>query len=220
MMLSYKTPLIILILLTFFVTMSQVHAENPWQLSKDEDGIQVHIRHNPASVIKTFKGTMAINSRLSSLVAAIQDTQAYPRWLHNCKSARTIKTVGNNQVYNYVVTGMPWPVADRDSIVRSVLTQNKSNNQTIIKLTSEPNMLPLKQEMVRIQSLTGQWLLASLTKGDVSVTYEMSVDPGGNIPKWLVNMMAVDLPFNTLQKLRSIVKEARYVNARVENIID
>ncbi len=81
-------------------------------------------------------------------------------------------------------------------------------------------MLPLKQGMVRIQSLTGQWLLTPFTKSDVSVTYELSVDPGGNIPKWLVNMMAVDLPFNTLQKLRNIVKEARYVNARVENIID
>jgi hypothetical protein len=81
-------------------------------------------------------------------------------------------------------------------------------------------MLPLKQGMVRIQSLTGQWLLTPLTKGDVSVTYEMSVDPGGNIPKWLVNLMAVDLPFNTLQKLRNIVKEARYVNARMGNIID
>ena len=214
----YKTAVAIFLLL--LITSSQGLTTNSWQLSKDKDGIQVHIRHNPTSVIKTFKGTMAINSRLSSLVAAIQDTQAYPRWLHKCKSASTIKTVGNNQIYSYVVTGMPWPVADRDSIVHSVLTQNKSNNQTIIKLTSEPNMLPLKQGMVRIQSLTGQWLLTPLTKGDVSVTYEMSVDPGGNIPKWLVNLMAVDLPFNTLQKLRNIVKEARYVNARMGNIID
>ncbi len=101
----YKTAVAIFLLL--LITSSQTLATNPWQLSRDEDGIQVHIRHNPASVIKTFKGTMAINSRLSSLVAAIQDTQAYPRWLHNCKSARTIKTVGNNQLYNYVVTGMP-----------------------------------------------------------------------------------------------------------------
>ena len=208
------------IFLLLFVTTSQVLAANPWQLSMDEDGIQVHIRHNQASAVKSFKGSMMVNARLSSLVAAIEDTSAYPRWLHNCKSARTIKTVGNNQVFNYVVTGMPWPVADRDSIVHSVLTQNKSSKQILITLASEPKELPLKQGMVRIQTLSGKWQLTPLKEGEVSVIYEMSVDPGGNIPKWLVNAMSVDLPFHTLRKLRNIIKESRYLNARVENIVD
>ena len=209
-----------IILLLLFVISGFAMAENSWQLSKDEDGIQVHIRHNPASAIKTFKGSMTLNSRLSALVAVIEDTQAYPRWLHNCKSAYTVKKVGNNQVYNYVITGMPWPVADRDSIVHSVLTQNKNNKQILIKLATAPKMVPLKQGMVRIQTLTGRWLITPLKNGQVNVVYEMSVDPGGNIPKWLVNAMSVDLPFYTLQKLRKLVKEDTYANALVENITE
>ena len=50
--------------------------------------------------------------------------------------------------------------------------------------------------------------------------YEMSIDPGGNIPKWVVNAMAIDLPFYTLQKLRKISKEDKYANAKINGILE
>jgi len=35
--------------------------------------------------------------------------------------------------------------------------------------------------------------------GSIQFTYEISVDPGGKIPKWMVNAMATDFPFYTLK---------------------
>ena len=48
----------------------------------------------------------------------------------------------------------------------------------------------------------------------------MTIDPGGNVPKWIVNSMVVDLPFKTLLGLREIMKEAKYVNTNITGIID
>jgi ribosome-associated toxin RatA of RatAB toxin-antitoxin module len=77
-----------------------------------------------------------------------------------------------------------------------------------------------QQGLVRIKNMTGKWQLTPVENNKVKVVYEMNIDPGGKIPKWLVNAMLVDIPFNTLQKLRSIVKEAKYVNANLNYIIE
>jgi ribosome-associated toxin RatA of RatAB toxin-antitoxin module len=210
----------ILLLLFLLITCGNVFAGNNWQLSKDEEGIQVHVRNTSATGVKSFKGSMTINSRLNSIVALIEDTESYPRWLHNCKKANTLKKAGNNQVYNYIVTKMPWPVADRDAIVHSTHTQNNSTKQVLIELASEPNLAKRQPGLVRITTLLGQWRLTPLKHNQVNVIYEMNVDPGGNIPKWLVNAMAVDLPLYTLKKFRNVVKEAKYVNAKVDKLVD
>ena len=72
--------------------------------------------------------------------------------------------------------------------------------------------------------MTGRWLLvpekSASGRESIKVLYEMNVDPGGDLPSWLVNNMAVDLPFITLKNLRNLVKRARYQNIDRSFIID
>jgi hypothetical protein len=44
-------------------------------------------------------------------------------------------------------------------------------------------------------------------KGGIQFIYEISVDPRGKIPKWMVNAMAVDYPFYTLKQVRALVEK-------------
>lgn len=195
-------------------------ADNSWQLEKDEEKIKVFVASKAGSALKSFRGTMTIPARISSLVAVIEDVQTLPRWLHNCISARQLKEINQNESYNYIVTDMPWPVADRDTIVHSRLSQNKTSKEVIIKLSASQKHMPPQQGLVRIKNMSGKWQLTSVGKNRIKVVYEMSVDPGGKIPKWIVNAMVVDIPFYTLQKLRTIVKEAKYVNANLKNVTE
>ena len=195
-------------------------AENSWQLEKDEEQIKVFVANKAGSALKSFRGTMTIPARISSLVAVIEEVQTLPRWLHNCISARQLKQISQNESYNYIVTDMPWPVADRDTIVHSRLTQNKSSKEVLIKLSASQKHMPPQQGLVRIKNMTGKWQLSPVENNSVRVVYEMSVDPGGKIPKWIVNAMVVDIPFYTLQKLRAVVKEAKYVNASLKNVTE
>ncbi|MGK0270371.1 MAG: ribosome-associated toxin RatA of RatAB toxin-antitoxin module [Cocleimonas sp.] len=197
-----------------------VEANSKWRLDKDEEGIKIYLRNTPGSALKSFKSTMTVNRSLSSLLTVIEDTKSYPRWLHNCRSAKLLKQVSETEIVNYVVTDMPWPVADRDAVISASRSQNKSNKRIEIKLRAEPKLLSKVVGKVRIENMHGRWLLTTHGKDKVNVIYEMSIDPGGNIPKWVVNAMAVDLPFYTLDKLRKISKEDKYANAKVKGILD
>ncbi len=222
----YQLPKLIIIFTLFFSSVvSVVEAENPWQLTKEKEGIQVYVRDNPNSPLKIFRGITTIPAKLSSLVAVLDDIKAMPKLLHDCQSAKIIKEVGNTSSTIYVVTKMPWPVKNRDSVVHSVLSQDKKTKKVLIRMQSQPKAVPLKQNRVRVQTMSGYWefiplLVDGKSSGKTKVTYELSLDPGGNLPKWLVNTLAVDFPFNTLKNLHKLVQQPAYKNAKRSHIVD
>lgn len=197
-----------------------LHAANEWKLVKNEEGIQVFLRNTPGSPVKSFMGKIKVKASISSLVSVLDDTSSYPRWLFNCKSAKEIAQQGDTLTTRYIVTNMPWPVIDRDAIITSKRTQNPNTKQVQIQMTTNPKQVPMVKGKVRIQNLKGRWIITPSNNNELDVVYEMSIDPGGNIPKWIVNAMTVDLPFNTLKNLRKLSKESKYTNTKVPGIMN
>ena len=109
---------------------------------------------------------------------------------------------------------MPWPFIKRDSISLAQLSQNQQTRRVIITIKSVPRFIKPKPGYLRIIDMQGRWILTPRGKGLIHVVYEMRVDPGGNLPKWLVNAFSVDMPFETLVNLRKQIIKAKYVNAR------
>ena len=46
------------------------------------------------------------------------------------------------------------------------------------------------------------------------VIYEVNADPGGKIPKWLVNDMISDFPFYSLKNLRALVMKQKTISPK------
>jgi ribosome-associated toxin RatA of RatAB toxin-antitoxin module len=215
-LINYK--LFVVVFLLLFSQLS--YAKTTWQLNKEDDGIKVYVRDTQGSVVKSFKGEVIISASLTSLVLALEDTKSYPQFLHNCKKSSNLKIVSPSESYKYIVTNMPWPVEDRDMIVHSLMSQDKTSKIVTIKLAAAPKELENKVGLVRIKKMLGSWRLIPEAKGQVKVIYEMNVDPGGSLPKWLVNSLAVDIPFHTLRKLRKQLKKPAYQNIKHSLIID
>jgi len=197
-----------------------VEAKSDWELSKQKDGIQVYVRDMPNSKLKSFRAVVTIPARLTSLVALLEDTTVFPRLFHNCKSAKSLKKVGYNEFYNYIVTGVPWPLSPRDSITQSIISQNKKTKRVNIAINSKFNMVPQKKGIVRVKHVVGHWEFTPSKNGMTKVVYELNLKPGGKIPVWLVNLLIVDMPFYTFSNLRKLVKEPIYKNAKRSYIID
>jgi len=185
-------------------------AENSWYLEREEDNIEVFVAKVKGSALKTFRGVVTVDSSLNSVLSVIADASSYPRWLYNCRSAKMIKFVSYNEVFSHVVTDMPWPFVDRDSIIHSTKTQNVSTKKITIKIVEKPEMLGKLPNTIRTTNIKGLWELTPLQNGQLKILFQMSVDPGGSIPKWLVNSMLIDIPFYTLNNLRRIAKEPQY----------
>lgn len=195
------------ILLFFSLTLAlSAQTESKWQLIRDEDNIQVYGRHSRGTLIQSVKGVVNISASLDKLLDIFEDIKKCPRWMYRCKRAKTLKQINIVERIDYIVTDLPWPTWDRDLIIHSTFQQNRKTKQVEIKFRSLPSQLAVKPGLVRIKKMTGSMRFVPQKNGSIQFTYEISADPRGKIPKWMVNAMATDFPFYTLKNLRALAE--------------
>ena len=186
-----------------------------WELIKDEDGIKVYTRTIADSKIKESKGVTTIRAPLDSILGVLNDTDACPKWVRNCKDPLKLRDVSFNEGYIYQVINFAFPVKDRDLILHSKMTHNPVTKAVNIQLTSIPDYIS-ETKNVRIKKSAGFYFINPISDNIYEVTWQHHTEPGGGIPNWLVNKLIVDTPFNTLRNLRSIVQEEKYKEAKLK----
>ncbi len=184
-----------------------------WKLVKNKDGIKVYTRSISNSDLNELKAEILVHSSLNAIMALLRDIPNFKDWVYHCKESHELKKTGN-EVYYYQYTSVPFPISDRDLIIHSSWSQDEHTKVIYINGEGHPNFIPAKKGVVRIQKFKSRWNLVPKGKGEVLIEYEISVDPAGWVPSWLVNLSAVEGPYETCKNLRNILKSAKYTNAQ------
>jgi len=104
-------------------------------------------------------------------------------------------------VYGYNRIGSPWPVSDRDVVLRSRRSDLPDGGIRLeFENTTTPEVPPV-DGVVRMRRLVGSYALRPEGTG-THVVYTLDSDPGGSLPGWLVRQASKDLPYYTLRNLR------------------
>jgi hypothetical protein len=130
--------------------------------------------------------------------------------------SRTIRRIDASSAYVYTVSNAPWPVSDRDAVVKTTIIRDPTSRAVQIRSHAVPKLIPEEKGHIRVQMVDSRWDLTPLPDNRVEVSYFVHSDPGGQIPTWLINSMVIDQPFNTLRNLRDILKELPYINGQTE----
>lgn len=186
------------------------NAEAGWEVITKEAGITVSKRDVPGKDLPTFRGVGVVNASVYEILAVLQDAERNPEWMHNCHSAKELKKVDEVSRLVYNRTKAPWPVSDRDVVLRSKATWQVEKRTVTINFQSVKS--PLMGEVdgvVRMPHLKGFYRLTALDWDKTKVTYQVDADPGGSLPDWLVSVVQNDIPLHTIKKLRKQVKKMR-----------
>jgi hypothetical protein len=217
-MIIIRNTVITLVLFSLLPGFSAV-AQGKWILTKQESRIKIFLREVAGSGLKEFKGVIYLeNTRLATLVNLLDDTKSYTQWMHQCIEAKLLKKINERERITYLVVDLPWPVYDRDSICYSIIHQDKQSLAIRIDVIGKMNYIGKKSGRVRIPRMKGYWLFKPTKSGTIMVVYQMHSEPGGSIPDWLANSSVIDIPYFTLLKMRAIIKNERYRDARYPDI--
>ena len=196
-------------LLLFFCSL--VSADQ-WQLKKDSDGIQVYVRHVKGSAFRAFLGKVDIDASLNTLMAIHADGESVKEWLKDCEKSKFISTFSKDGYLMYFRTDAPWPVQDRDYVLRYQISQDPQTYTLTLSFNGEANLMPEQKDCVRVSEIAGAWRMTPLNAQRTHVEYEVHADPNGELPAWLANQFVVDQPFHTLKKLRQRARMTQYQN--------
>lgn len=221
-MLSFKASKYVLaasVFLCGFNLASEASLEAEWEIQRSEDGIDVYTRPEPASQFEAVRAVMTLNDvRLSSLVALISDTEACSRLESRCVEAETLDKINQTESVVYRYNNMPFPVRDRDMVLRLKWYQQPDSLNVNVVISNVTGFLPEKKRRVRMPKVNSGWKFVPLPDGSVEVSSEGHIEPGANLPAWLLNQFLVSAPFKTMEAVASMVREPLYRDAELSFI--
>lgn len=182
-------------------------AEYPWELKKDEDGVRAYVRKVEGSSILEYKGTVAVDADAEEAVRLFEDDTRTPEWFYECTESWVIRTETPDSKVLYFAIHMPWPVKDRDAVFRRVRTKNPVTGAVQYKTSAVPEDYPRQKGKVRMPYMRGFWSFTPLEGGGTEVSYQEHSEAGGHIPDWLVNKLAVNIPFRSLTRFRELLSK-------------
>lgn len=183
-----------------------------WDLVTDRDDIKVYMAHDNDARIKTFRGVTTLPMEdFTSIGAAFDDYEFVASWLHMVSEIKELERASTFKRQVYVTTKLPWPVSDRDTPLWVGLEQ-RDNYAVYIPFHDMPERMPEKDGFVRIPKMQGFFLFKPLEPGQVKMTFQVVLDPGGYVPAWLANMILRDIPYFSMKRLRRVVNMDKYQN--------
>lgn len=199
-----------LLVATFSLAQAQ-QGYGEWNEETYEEDLDIRVftREVANSELKEFKGITHIKAPVSAFVALLKDTDVSTEWMKDVVEYEVLDEVSETESLVYTVNAAPWPVTNRDAVIRSKMSQDE-NMAVTVQLSAEPEGKAKNDDYVRMPALTGFWKFTPQADGVVEVVYQVHANPGGSLPTWLVNSIVVETPLETLTNLHGKVVEEKY----------
>lgn len=210
----------VLISIILLLKITGAAAQPDWRLKTEKDGIKVYTSLVSDSKFKAIKVECELNATAAQLVKVLLDVKNGPEWLDHTKSCTLIKQVSPAELYYYSEINLPWPAQNRDFVAHLTVRQNPNTKIVTVDGPAVPGFIPLKAGVVRVHSSKGLWIITPVANSLVKVVYTLQVDPGGDVPAWLVNLLAGEGPMKSFQNLKAELRKPIYQESGPDFIKD
>ena len=187
--------------LCLFTSLS-IRAEAEWQFVKDQKNVKVYKKQIEGSPLVGFKGEMLMDAPITKVAEILlnHDIESKKLWIDRIQEFRFLEN-GHRHAVSYSSYDLPWPLADRDYVVKSDLEVDWQADELRLTLKSVEHPKAPQTVGVRAELTGSQYVLQPRGRDKTFVTVEILTDPKGMLPAWLVNLIQSDWPSNTLSAL-------------------
>lgn len=204
----------------FLLAHLTIKSQDGWSLKKDKNGIKVFSKKSDKFKFDQLKVECVLDGKISQLAAVLLDVNNQYQWVYKTNKSQLLKEMGEGDVVYYSEISCPWPFENRDVVVRMNIAQNKLSKVLTIEAKNVADYIPVKNNLVRIQYSNALWTVTPLSSSQFKVEYSIEVDPGSNVPAWLVNLFAINGPYESFVNLREKMKVSPYLQATFPFITD
>ena len=184
----------------------------PWHFIKEADGIKIYTRNEPNSSLKSYKGEVTFHAPMQKTCSMIGNARNFDWWGPDFLNIKVLAYEDKKFVQYYYIYDMPWPFTDRDLAVNAIVKMDTTTGEYSVLSLPLLKVVPEKPDLVRIKNYWQKWTILPMDKGYVHLTLEGIVDPGGNLPPWLYNMLVTEMPLKTIRSFRARVLSPKPAN--------
>lgn len=199
-----------LLILPLLLLAGSLYAAPEWQVTRSAQGVEVATRNVAGSQIAESRAVVHLQGVSVAAVAVLLRNMALQHeWVDSVDESRTLELLSASERIDYTLSKAPWPVADRDAVVRTRESVDAASGVVQIESHALPDYLPEQKGVVRVRKVDSVWTITPLADGGVEVVYQVHSEPGGNLPAWLINRVVYEQPFKTLLQLRDYLARSK-----------
>ncbi len=182
-------------------------AQKNCELKLDKDSIQVYACDPENSKYKTIKAKFQLKATQLQLKTMLFDVNHLADWQDQTVSAQLLKKINVNEIIYH--TEVRAPVVDNRDFAIKLVTQQITPREMKIILTSIPDYIPKKKNIVRVPMSKAVWQVKEEKPGTLSIQYTLEIDLGGTLPVWLINSLSHKAPYDTFKSMKEKIGKYR-----------
>lgn len=180
-----------------------------WELRTETDNIRIYTTEQPGSRFQAFKAEALLDAPIENLMAVMVNPGSCTEWVHNCSESYAFGQGDFHDRYAYSVNDMPWPVTDRDYVLRIRTRGNRASGEVVMDLNATPGQRAESSNRIRVDR--SDTLYRFIPEGErTRMIWVQHTDPNGALPGWLVNSLLVEIPVRSIQALEEVAGHSRY----------
>lgn len=210
-MLKLKQVKVVMLMSSILLISSTSIAAPQEKLAINKQGIKVWTSQAADNPMAQYRAETLFNTSLENAAGLILDTEYSAKWIPNIGSIKMIeRNDATGAFIAYMVIKMPFPLSDRDLVIKGDILKDKDGRIIIKNNAVKDTRIPEKQGLVRIHHYEGDWIFQKISDQQVKVSTRGFADPGGAVPKGIVNSFVQQQPYQMFQKMKQQLQTVRY----------
>ncbi|PSF10618.1 lipid-binding protein [Marinobacter fuscus] len=186
-----------------------------WILRKQVDNIEIYTAPRAGSGFEAFKAVAILKAPIENVMAVMINPESCEQWVHNCSESYAVGQQDFHDRYAYSVNDMPWPVTDRDYVLRIRTRGEAGSGEIVMDMNATPDIRAQYSSRVRVDHSNTHYRL--IPEGEQTrMIWIQHTDPNGALPGWLVNSLIVDIPLKSIQALEALAQQEQYRGYRLD----
>jgi hypothetical protein len=206
-----KSPLLAVTLLvaSFAGVAFAEESRSGWQRLFEEEGVLVSTRAEPGIDLPSMRGETTIQGDPLHLLAILLDDARSTEWAKGADETQVLRSIDRRTQLIYAHSRQPWPVKDRDLVMKRTVDVLKPGRDYRVHLVCVPEGPAQIDNVIRVQHCETTFELHAVDATHTRIDYRVHADPGGHIPTWMVRRASRSIPADTLRALAKQVELTR-----------
>jgi START domain-containing protein len=174
-----------------FALLASPDAGPGWVKAAENDGIQVFTRNKPGTEVQEVKAVGTVDAPPESVWKIVRDYPKYTERMPFTEVATVVANEGDGKII-WFYSRIAAPLVSKRDYTLKILDESEWKDGQGFLRTSwsvDPTKGPAPTDgVVRLKTNDGFWMMEPQEGGKKTlVTYYLFTDPGGSLPKWMVN---------------------------------
>jgi len=188
------------LLLVLFLPIIGV-AQSNCELKKEKDNIRIYGCRANGSALDDILVEFEVNATIDKYLPIVLDVTRYHEWRYRELNHKLLKKISDFDLIYYAQISAPFPLSDRDLVLHLKINQDSLTKILTVTIESMPDYIPPVKDIVRVPSSSTTLTFVPLSESRLKVRCYARVNPGGQIPAWVVNMFSTQGPYETFKNL-------------------